>query len=258
MRLVEWQNAFVDALSEKGFDTPLLSLVNAREIDRLAVYRNNNNQALTAAMRTAYPICDKILGEQCFDQLARNYQVHHPLKQSHLNQYGEFFSELLANTIAVHTEFAGLEYLSDLAQLEWLLQLSYYAGDRRDCYSLSQLGLLSEDQQASVVMLLRPDVKLLRSTYPLYELWLKYQGEQDNIKISAPEDEYHFCIYRNPFKPQVERISSEEYRVLTDIMLSHSLSQMTESGVDMASLNSVITTGWVCGFTGEDITFTVS
>lgn len=258
MRLVEWQNAFIGALSEAGSDEPLLSLVNVREIDRLAVYRNNNNQALTTAMRTAYPMCDKILGEQCFDQLARDYQYHHPLKQSNLNQYGQFFSELLANTIATHTEFAGLEYLSDLAQLEWLLQLSYYASDGRDCYSLSQLGLLNEEQQASVVMLLRPDVKLLRSKYPLYELWLKYQNEQEDIKISAPEDIYHLCIYRDPFRPQVQRISPEQYRVLTDIMLSHSLSQMSESGTDMASLNSAITTGWVCGFVGEGMTFTGS
>lgn len=254
MRLAEWQDAFVSALSEKGSDEPLLSLVNTREASRLSVYRNNSKQALTAAMRTTFPICNNILGETCFEQLAQNYQQDYPLKESDLNQYGESFPLLLAEIITTHSEFEGVKYLADLAQLEWLLQLSYYAGDGLMCSPFSQLECLCEDLQAGAVMLLRPDIKLLSSSYPLYELWIKYQEGKEAVDISDPVEIYYFCVYRDPFKPKVQRIIPGLYQVLVDITLSRTLGQISESGADMTALNWAISKGWVCGFHCEGLT----
>lgn len=248
MRLAEWQEAFVCALSKSRADEALLSLVNSREAERLSVYRNNSKQALAAALGISFPICKQVLGEVCFEQLAQRYQALHPLKLSNLNLYGEHFPELLTDTIARHLEFEGLEYLADLARLEWLIQLSYYAADKLACLPLSDISSFTELQQASLIMLLRPDVHLFSSPFPLYEIWLKYQQDQDDIKIDSPQKHYFFAIYREPFKPKVQRICSELYRVLGDIQQSRTLGQINESGVDMSALNSGITRGWVCGF----------
>ncbi|MEC4726229.1 DNA-binding domain-containing protein [Shewanella sp. D64] len=253
MRLAEWQDAFVNALREEGHDKQLLAMVNAREINRLSVYRNNSKQALMAAMRATFPISESILGETCFEQLAQNYQQHYPLKVSDLNQYGESFPLLIAEIITTHSEFEGVNYLADLAQLEWLLQLSYYAGDGLVCSPFSQLEFLCEDQQADAVMLLRPDIKLLSSSYPLYELWIKYQEGKEAVDISDPVEIYHFCVYRDPFKPKVQRIAPELYQILVDITLSRTLDQISESGSDMAALNWAISKGWVCGFHCEGL-----
>ena len=253
MRLVEWQEAFIDALSVKGTEASLLALVNEREAGRLSVYRNNSKQALTAAMKMTFPICETILGSSCFEQLAEEYQQKYPLTSSNLNQYGESFHRLLAEITPSHSGFVGLEYLADLAQLEWLLQLSYYAADGPICSPLSQLEFLNEEQQMAVVMILRADIELLSSKHPLYELWLKYQQGQENILISDPQQIYHLCIFRDPFKPKVQRITPELYRILVDIKQSCSLAQMSEQGVDMALLNGIITNGWVCGFRCEGI-----
>ncbi len=248
MRLAEWQDAFVNALSENGSEESLLSLVNTREASRLSVYRNNSKQALTAAMRTTFSMCNNILGERCFEQLALNYQQCYPLTLSDLNQYGESFPHLLVETIGNHSEFEGLEYLADLAQLEWRLQRSYYAGDAQVCAPFSLLELLTEEQQAEVVMLLRPDINVLSSRYPLYELWVKHQDDSEVVDICEPAETYYFCIYRDPFKPKVQRITSALYQILSDITLSRTLAQISESSADMTSLNWAISQGWVCGF----------
>jgi len=248
MRLAQWQNSFIEALSPEGRDEEFLSLVNPRESARLEIYRNNTLQALKATLIKAFPICERVVGESCFAKMAQDYLDVNPMQESNLNHYGEGFPRFLESILETNPAFYGLEYLAELAQLEWLLLKSYYAADGIDGLELAQIAGLNERQQADVVMILRPDVFILDSDFPLYEIWLNHQQHNDHVDIDMPQEHYHFCIYRDPFKPKVERISRSGYELLRAIDAEESLGEMTQASYDMTPLAEFISKGWVCGF----------
>ncbi|BAJ04201.1 HvfC/BufC family peptide modification chaperone [Shewanella violacea] len=246
MRLAQWQESFIDALRQGGDDEALLALVDPAQASRLAVYRNNSLQALTARLSIAFPICQELVGETCFSRLAVDYIHTHPMVESNLNSYGEAFPRFLLGIIARGPEFDKVRYLAEVARLEWSLQLSYYAADSRDCQQLAQMANLSEDQQQDVVLGLRPDIFILESSFPLYEIWLVHQHEPSAIDCS--DAEYFLSVSRDSFKPQVNPLSEQDFKLLDAIACGESLGEMMHRGLDMASLPQWIARGWVCGF----------
>jgi len=90
---------------------------------RLRIYRNivHNNHA--AALRTAYPVVLKLVGEDFFENAAARYLRDYPTRSGNLQDYGSNYAEFLAKM----PEASGLAYLPDVAQLEWARQESYLA-----------------------------------------------------------------------------------------------------------------------------------
>ena len=246
MRLAQWQESFINALRQGGSDKGLLSLVDPALASRLDVYRNNSLQALTAALSISFPICQQLVGEGCFSRLARDYIQTHPMLDSNLNCYGEAFPLFLHGITARRPEFEKVRYLAEVARLEWSLQLSYYAADNLDCQLIVQMAELAEEQHQDVVMQLRPDIFILESSFPLYEIWLAHQHEPSSIDNS--DTEYFLSVSRDPFKPQVNLLSEQDFRLLDAIACGESLGEMTQRGLDMSSLPQWIARGWVCGF----------
>jgi len=253
MRLAQWQNSFMEALDPNGCDEEFRSLVNSHESARIQIYRNNTLQALKATLIKAFPICQRIVGDSCFARMAQDYLKVNPMLESNLNRYGEGFPRFLEGILETNSGFYGLEYLPELALLEWQLLKSYYAADGISCLELTAIAELSERQQENVVMVLRPDIFILDSAFPLYEIWLNHQEcnareSCDHVEIDMPQAHYHFCIYRDPFKPRLERISHPEYGLLRAIYAEESLGKMTEATYDMTPLPQFIAKGWICGF----------
>ncbi len=253
MRLAQWQNSFMEALGPEGCDEEFLSLVNPRESARLEIYRNNTLQALKATLIKAFPICERIVGESCFAKMAQDYLNVNPMLESNLNRYGEGFPRFLECIIETNSAFNELDYLAEFAQLEWQLLKSYYAADGRSCLELAEIAGLSERQQENIVMILRPDIFIRSSGFPLYEIWQNHQEcnaqeHSDHVEIDMPQKRYHFCIYRDPFKPRVERISRLGYELLMAFDAEETLGEMTQATYDMTPLPEFIAKGWICGF----------
>ncbi|WP_076414004.1 DNA-binding domain-containing protein [Shewanella sp. UCD-KL12] len=247
MRLAQWQDAFIDALSQDGSDEAMLSLVNPAQGSRLGIYRNNSLQALTSTLRITFPICFELVGEHCFNLLAKEYIQSNPMLEINLNHYGEKFPLFLEQVIGTSEQFSKVEYLGQMAQLEWLIQLSYYAADSLNCLPIAQIAEVNEQQHKDLLLLLRPDVFILQSGYPLYDIWLTHQ-QDTHIDIDFSQSEYYFSISRDPYKPLVKQINEHHYCLLHALSKGESLGEMIEQGVEMSSLPEWIAAGWVCGF----------
>ncbi|WP_394167334.1 DNA-binding domain-containing protein [Photobacterium piscicola] len=89
---------------------------------RLQLYCNNFIIGLTDVLATVYTTVNAMIGDDCFNHLARQHILNHPLPQGDVTTYGAHFS----NTIAAQpTLVSSQPYLVDLARLEW----------QRDCVS---------------------------------------------------------------------------------------------------------------------------
>jgi len=125
--LPELQNAFARAVLE-GSDAPLDGWVRGNGLEpraRIQIYRNMVFNNLTAALRTAYPAVEKLVGKDFFDAAAARYVRDFPSLTGNLQDYGAAFPAFLARM----PEAQALAYLADVARLEWARQEAYLAGD---------------------------------------------------------------------------------------------------------------------------------
>jgi hypothetical protein len=134
---------------------------------RLAIYRANLQAARVGALQTAFPTVARIVGDEFFAALAREYGRAHPSANGNLNHFGAAFSEFLAGFAPAEE----LPYLPDVAALDWAMHQAESAADVRplDLASLVQaLGTHAADQ---VTLQLHPSVALVRSRFPLADIW---------------------------------------------------------------------------------------
>ena len=110
--LARLQAGFSRAMLEQGLPVPE-GLAPAR---RFSVYRNNLYARLSDALRSRYPVVERLVGRDFFYAAAAVFIGAHPPSSPVLIEYGEAFPAFL-ETFEPARE---LPYLADTARLEWL------------------------------------------------------------------------------------------------------------------------------------------
>ena len=187
----------------------------------LAVYRNNIHENCAKALAGAYPIVRKIVGESFFDRLARDYSRAHPSTCGDLNRYGA----LMPRFVADYAGTQDLPYLPDVARMEWLAHLAYYAADARQ-FEFRALSQLPENLRLQ----LAPSCALLRSDWPLARLWEVHQDEfagEFSVDFSAGIE--RILIHRPDWRVQVRSITLGDFRFLAGAGRSETLGAALEA-----------------------------
>ncbi|MDE2070974.1 MAG: putative DNA-binding domain-containing protein [Gammaproteobacteria bacterium] len=166
--LPELQQRFADALL--GADTVPGDWIAGHDLDpqaRIQIYRNLvfNNHA--AALRTAYPVVLKLVGEDFFDAAAARYLRDRGSASGNLQDYGADFPDFLAHM----PEAAGLTYLPDVARVEWARQECYLAADTAPL-DPAVLTDMPEDDLTKLKLTLHPSVRLVVSDHPIWDIWI--------------------------------------------------------------------------------------
>ncbi|MAY87000.1 MAG: DUF2063 domain-containing protein [Pseudooceanicola sp.] len=133
---------------------------------RYDVYRNNVTNSLAEALATGFPAVTRLIGEENMKGLARMHLRASPPTSPVLAQFGEGFPAFLASVEAL----APYPYLPDVARLELALRRAYHAADsapmQPEC-----LAALPVDQLMAARIGLAPAAGLLRSAYPVHDIW---------------------------------------------------------------------------------------
>ncbi len=189
------QTTFHDALLDPNQPVPQ-GLVDAQQRPagrRFDVYRNNVAVSLTEAMHSAFPVITRLLGAKNMDGLAGIYLRAHPPKTPLMMFYGEDFPDFLAGM----QQLSHLGYLPDIARLELALRAAYHAADSEPLPP-DQLGALPADKVMLARLTLAPSLRLLRSDWPIHDIW-RFNTETDAPKPQpGPQD---VVILRPEFDP---------------------------------------------------------
>ena len=133
---------------------------------RYNVYRNNVVVSLSEALAAAFPVVQKLVGEQFFTAMAGAFVRQHPPTTPLMIYYGEAFPDFLRTFPPV----AQLPYLPDVAQLEYARRKSYHSADAAPC-APDKLALLQAEGIENRQLILHPSLQILRSTYPIFSIW---------------------------------------------------------------------------------------
>jgi hypothetical protein len=214
---------------------------------RWAIYRRAVHANWQGALAAAYPVVKRLVGGECFAGLAARYSPAHPSAHGDLNRYGAAFATFLQGPAALQ----GLDYLPDVARLEWALHESHYAANAPG-FPFEALASVAEESQPRLRMRLAPSVRLLRSNHPLIDIWQANQPARDGTPERIDGGE-RVLVARDEFVSAPHALTATEWTVLTGIEAGKTLGALVAVlAEDAAALQAILvehaTRGVICGF----------
>jgi hypothetical protein len=220
---------------------------------RLAIYRANIAVAATKALVAAYPVIRQVVGEEFFDGLARAYQRAVPSTSGDLNDYGGTFAAFIADF--PHTE--SLPYLSDLARLEWAVQLAYGAADA-SAWDHQALAQVAPAQQPAIRFAWAAGTSIVDSRYPIARIWLIHQpGFDGEFSVDWTQPECAL-VAREGFRVAVSALGASDAAFITSSLAGSALGVSAETalaaepGFELGPLlGRLLNSNVICGFTTQ-------
>jgi hypothetical protein len=140
--------------------------------ERFDVYRNNVAVGLIEALRTTFPVVERLVGAEFFRSMARSYARDDLPASPVLLEYGEEFPAYISAFEAA----TGLPYLPDVAELEWHWVRAYHAMDAQPL-TLEVLHRFTAERIPELRLELHPSASILSFVSPALSIWSRHQNE---------------------------------------------------------------------------------
>ncbi len=175
------QSRFAAPLLDRAMPAPagLSSWTGAEPVKRYGVYRNNVATGLARALAARFPVSEKIVGEEFFTAMAREFVLANPPASPVLLHYGAGFADFAAGFAPA----ASLPYLADIVRLEDAQVKAYHA---RDVLPVDPkvLARIAPERMEGLVFIFHPAASVLRSAYPIVTIWSMNTGEMPLAPIA--------------------------------------------------------------------------
>jgi hypothetical protein len=172
----DWQSSFAQAILDPELAIPagFAGTPHRAISERFAVYRNNVAVGLIEALRCAFPVVNRLVGDEFFGAMARSYALRYPPRSPVLLAYGADFPAFIAEFQPAAT----LPYLAEVARLEWLWLEAYH---EQDAVPLTVVDLrrVPFDSLPRLRLILHPSVRHARFSHPAVAIWRSHQGDSD-------------------------------------------------------------------------------
>ena len=215
----------------------------------LAIYHRAVRANRHGALCAAYPVVRRLVGEAFFEALAGAYAEAHPSRSGDLHGFG---AELAA-FVEGHAAASGLDYLGDVARLEWALHESDQAADA-PAFDFAALSSVPAERQGALRPRMHPAARLLRARHDVVGIWEANQPGRDGtpgpLRPSA-----HVLVTRPAFHPLPQRLDAAEGRLLEQVAAGATLDQCCAALAEEAPrlgeiLARHVEAGALCGFDG--------
>ncbi len=246
LSLSDLQDQFSKALHYKatGESCGFVSDVFSAD-ERVQIYRNNFIMSLSEVLEATYPKVLALVGIDCFQQIARQHVLTHPLTQGDVSSYGEGFSRTIRQFDSV---ISTVPYLPDVADMEWKLDLCEMALSlihEETYYPLDQLASITEEQQNYLVFHFSPNVQFISSQFALFSLWDAIENESFNgLDLTTPEQ--GVLRLDSSRHLHLERISSEVGQLIHSLLKGLALEEIDAQL--LKHLNTLMASGYLDGF----------
>jgi hypothetical protein len=166
--LRELQRSFAAALFADDGE-PASADIRACGIDgraRLGIYRAQLHGAFARTLALEYPVIERLVGREYFQELSREFQAAHPSRSGNLQPIGTPFAAFLEQ------RFGGgpYDYFVDVAELEWAIEECRGAREAR-AFDRQSLTSVDPARYADLHFEFHPACRLVSSRYPLLDIW---------------------------------------------------------------------------------------
>jgi len=182
--LREIQQAFASSIFGDGGAASELLETHER---RFKVYRTSVLENYRQALASIFPVTSRLVGEQFFSQAATQFAHKNESTSGDLNEYGDAFPAFLE----AYRPARDLEYLPDVARLEWRWHETFHASDQ-PALDLEKLATVRPDDYGRIIFDLQAGYRSLQTPYPVDRIWQVNQPEH-----ADPELVHLACVDRS-------------------------------------------------------------
>jgi hypothetical protein len=223
---VEEQTAFANKLlwREDGLPPGVTSHSSPTPVKRFNVYRNNMFASLTETLAARFPVVERLVGEEFFQAMAREFVSRHPPRSAVLIEYGVAFPAFLEAFEPV----AALPYLPDVARLEWACNAAYHAADAAPLGGAA-LSAIPTEVIGGAVLHLHPSVQVVASDYPIVSIWETNTHDEDVRPIGPDAPGETALVARQALDVLVLRLDQGAAAFVASIAEGQTLNDAVES-----------------------------
>jgi hypothetical protein len=223
--LVDTQAEFAAALFSAHAPVPpsIKGSALRRADRRFAVYRNNVTVGLVEALAARFPVVKRLVGDEFFAALARNYVRHEPPLSPLLIHYGATF----ANFVQHFEPAKPLPYLADVARLEYARGRAYHCADV-DPLPREVFSALSGDRVGAARLTLHPSVSVIGSAFPLFSIW-----QVNQARAVSPVEDWRaeaVLVARPLVEVKTLRLNAGIAAFLTALQSGRTIAEAAEAG----------------------------
>ena len=211
-------------IAVKATNTPasaISSIINKRSLRGLQTYQANASASAQRSLQAAYPIIAQLIGDRAFEHLARDFWAQHPPTRGDLAQWGGDLPSFIASISALKTE----PYLSDVAKVEWALQLAATAADQ--AADVTTFSLLTSQDPDALTMQFAPGTALIHSNFPTASILTahlyaspSFEDIGQTLRQNVPEIA---LVWRHGLRPMVAPCTVAEAVFISQLLSGHSL-----------------------------------
>jgi len=220
---------------------------------RLQLYRHHVLTSLTDVLQGTFPVICRLVDERFFRYAADAYIRQYPPEAPCLFEYGTHFPAFLA----AFPPCRRLEYLADVARLEWALHRALHAEVRPTSLDPAKLGSLAPHEVAQLTFQFDPSVTLLNSPWPIDQIWRVNQADEEvYAPVDLNEEGVSLEIRRWENDVGFRRLDPAIYTFRSTLATGHALARAAEAALGasqefdcVAALHELLTDGVIIGFT---------
>lgn len=205
------QKAFLDDLAGLGERAPSerAEVVTAPPLgsveDRWHVYAHGYFARIEEALGDDFRAVRRIVGKDVFAALVDRYLKACPPRSYDLAHAGDRLAIFLERDAVTKA----LPFLPDLARLEWKMVEAFVAEDARPL-SRQDLKQMDPARVAELRLRLHPSAALIRSKWPLCDLWALWKREDDDeVSVEVEGRPSAVLVYRHGFQVKSEALEEE-------------------------------------------------
>jgi len=214
----------------------------------LSIYRGSIYGGLKKALAETYPVVKELVGEEFFNAMLSEYINAHPCQVQDLNNYGFELSNFIKNFKPAES----VEYLADIASLEWHINVA--SNTELQINNLADLVNLTEDVQLKLIMCLPKGSALIYSDYSIDEIWNTHQ-QDDKAMFEIENNGFHYFVFNCDNNIKIDRLSLEQFYFLSQINKDQFFANVCEKtsekhpNIDINNLFSdAIKNSWLVSF----------
>jgi hypothetical protein len=250
MRLKELQKQFATQIYDPQ-NTEIERQINSSAIAkdiRVEIYRNNVFGNFSSVLGMVYPVIQKLVGDDFFEDLCVKYRNKYPSPSGNLDDYGQQFPKMIGTLKNQHK----LAYLKDIANLEWKFHRAYFSRNVAD-FPIQKFQKLKEEELSEIKFKLHPSCVLIASQFPIFSIWESVESQR-KLDLNQLLKE-SVLVERSRFDTNIQNLTEHEFLFLKNIKKGLNLYQIYEeispnfADFDIGSLmNKFISNGVIASY----------
>ncbi|HET9958741.1 MAG TPA: DNA-binding domain-containing protein [Polyangiaceae bacterium] len=184
----------------------VMSSARLSALDRLELYRQSYHARLLECLADDFPVLREAAGVEGFEWLARGYIAEHPSRGPNLNEFGRHFPGFIRTARWAErpregapelTALPPVEFLADLAALEWALVVAVHAPS---CPPMTPADVARVPPEGfpTARLVPNPSLSILHFDYPVNAFFQRLR-HGEGASVPAPR-ESAVAVYRTERK----------------------------------------------------------